>query len=107
MQTEHDVHLRVATQIALLGMITKSVRAVSFDVEPEEHLVRFRVHFDGNQHEIEVENMSAVTTEVMAGFPWGWNIDEQFLTCKPPEKPEYLRLVGYVRCESSDFLPPP
>jgi hypothetical protein len=106
MQKEHDAQLRVATQIALLGMITKSIRAISFDIEPEQHLVHFRVHFDGNQHEIEIENMSAVVTEIMAGFPWGWDIDEQVVTCKEPEIPEYLRLVGYVRCESPDFLPP-
>jgi hypothetical protein len=106
MQTEHDVHLRVAAQIALLGMITKSIRAISFDVKPGSHLIQFRVHFDGSQHEIEIENMSAATTEVMASFPWGWDIEEQFLTCPEPEKPEYLRLVGYVRCESPDFLPP-
>jgi len=106
MQTEYDVELRVKTQIALLGVITKSIRAVSFDVKPEKQFVLFRVHFDGNQHEIEIENMSGVTAEVMASFPWGWNIDEQFLTCKEPESPEYLRLIGYTRCESSDFMPP-
>lgn len=106
MSTEHDAHLRVATQIALLGMVTKSIRAISFDAEPDKHKVIFRVHFDGKQHEIEIENMSAVTTEVMSSFPWGWDIEEQFITCEPPEKPDCLRLIGYFRCESPDFLPP-
>jgi hypothetical protein len=107
MQTDYDLGLRAAVQIALLGQITRSIRAISFEVEPERHLVRLRFHFDGNQHEIELENMSAVVTEVMAGFPWGWDVIDEYLTCKEPEKPEWLRLIGYVRCESTDFLPPP
>lgn len=106
MQQTTDLELRAAVQIALLGVVTKSIRAVSFDIEPEKHLIHFRVHFDGHQHEVEIENMSAAATEIAARYPWGWDMKEEFLTCQTPEKPEFLRLVGYVRCESPDFLPP-
>jgi hypothetical protein len=100
MQLQYDSPLRLATQTALLGMITRSIRAVSLDVHSERSWVLFRVHFDGEHSAFELENMSCVASEIVASFTSGWDIEEQFLTCNSPDKPEYLRLVCYVRFEA-------
>jgi hypothetical protein len=106
MRTVEELELRAAVQIALLGMISSDIRAISFDFVQAQGLLRFRVHFSGSPHEIALENMSSVLTEVDAGITFLSRIEEEYLIAPLPTKPECLSKVIYMRCESPDFLPP-
>ena len=101
-----DLQIRAAAQIALLGVITDSIRAVSVDQDSSKNVIRLRVHYSAEPHETEQENMSAAATEISAAYPMGWTMDEEYIICAAPQKPDYLRLVVYAKCESPDFLPP-
>ena len=105
MRTVEELELRAAIQIALLGMIRPDIRAISFDFLQAQGLLRFRVHFVALPHEIVLENMSNVLTEVDAGIAFLSRIEEEYLIAPLPTKPECLSKVVYMRCESLDFLP--
>ena len=108
METQEILLLRRAAQVALLGMITQDIRAISFEFNNNSKHLIFRVHFDAEPHEIVIENMSSVLTEIEAGLPFHLSgIKEEYLVLSPPIKPDYLNIVVYSRCESADFLPPP
>jgi hypothetical protein len=106
MRTIEELELRAAVQIALLGMISPDIRAISFDFLQAQGLLRFRVHFVTSPHELALENMSSVLTEVDAGISFLSRIEEEYLVAPPPTKLDCLSKVVYVRCESPDFLPP-
>jgi hypothetical protein len=59
--------LRLAAQIALLGMITRNVRAVLCRLE--DHTIRLRCVFDGMIEEADRERMEEVASEVISHFP--------------------------------------
>lgn len=63
---EVDLRTRVllTMQVALLGMVTPSMRAVS--VSWSESAVKFRVFFD---RQVDAEITSEIETEVMSHFP--------------------------------------
>jgi hypothetical protein len=107
MRTIEELELRAALQIALLGLISPDIRSISFDFEHALSLLKFCVHFAGPPHEMALENMSSVLTEVEAGLSFRLNkIEEKYLVTSPPTRPNYLSKVVYARCESPDFLPP-
>ncbi|WP_312467637.1 hypothetical protein [Stutzerimonas nitrititolerans] len=102
-----ELELRAAFQIALLGMITPEIRAISFEFISSSAQLKFRVHFSKEPHEISRENMSCVLTEIDAGLPFRINdYKEEYIVTPPPEKPNNLSKLVYSRCESPDFLPP-
>lgn len=107
MTTIEELELRTAFQVALLGMISPDVRSISFDFISSEGLLKFRTHFAATPHEMALENMSSVLTEVEARFPFRLNkIEEEYVVVSPPERLNHLSKVVYARCESPDFLPP-
>lgn len=65
---EDTVELRAAFQMALLGMISSDIRSISFDYIPFLSLLKFRTIFTSSPHEMALENMSSVLTEVQAGL---------------------------------------
>jgi hypothetical protein len=106
MLENRELELRAAFQVALLGMITPDSRAISFDFISSSAQLKFRVHFSKEPHEMSVENMACVLTEIDAVLPFRINeYREEYIITPPPEKPNYLSTVVYSRCESPDFLP--
>lgn len=107
MREIEELEIRVAIQIASLGMISSDIRSISFDFLEEFKLLKFRVNFASQPHEQALENMSCILTEVDAGLPVRLNnIEEEDLVTPLPMRPVNLSKVVYARCESSDFLPP-
>lgn len=77
MTTIEELELRAAFQVALLGMISPDIRSISFDFISSEGLMRFRTNFASLPHDMALENMSCVLTEVEAGLSFRLNkIDE-------------------------------
>ncbi len=62
-----DAKLRLAAQIALLGMITRNVRAVL--CRREDETIRIRCVLDGKIEEVDRERMEDVASEVISHFP--------------------------------------
>lgn len=107
MRSLEELQLRAAAQVALLGMISQGIRAISFELDPLTKLLLFRVHFDSEPREPILENMSCVLTELEAGLPYRLSgIKEDYRVLTLPAKPDNLDIVVYSRCESHDFLPP-
>lgn len=107
MRTIEELELRAAFQIALLGMISPDIRSISFDYMPSLSLLKFRTNFAASPHEMALENMSSVLTEVEAEISFRLTkIEEEYLVIPPSARPNHLSKVLYVRCESPDFLPP-
>lgn len=107
MREIEELEIRVAIQIASLGMISSDIRSISFDFVKEFSLLKFRVNFSGQPHEQALENMSCILTEVEAGLPIELKkIEEEYLVTPVPTRPVNLSKVVYARCESSDFLQP-
>ena len=107
MRTIEELELRAAFQIALLGMISPEIRSISFDYIHSLSLLKFRTNFAASPHEMALENMSSVLTEVEAGISFRLTkIEEEYLVIPPSARPNHLSKVLFVRCESPDFLPP-
>ena len=107
MTTIEELELRAAFQVALLGMISPDIRSISFDFISSEGLMRFRTNFASLPHDMALENMSCVLTEVEAGLSFRLNkIDEEYLVVSPLDRLNNLSKIVYARCESSSFLPP-
>ena len=99
MGLDEDISVRLSAQRALLGHVTPELRAVSVDVDPQSRRISARFVFDGEVNETVRDAASCAGTEILSDYPEGWDIDEQFIICPAPQRPEHLRFVVYARCE--------
>jgi hypothetical protein len=88
--TSHDSTLELRTevlltfQVALLGMVTANLRAVT--VSWTATRIEGHLHFDGAIGEAEEEIASDVEAEIMASFP-NHEISVTAQRCDPPQAP--------------------
>ncbi len=101
MGAEDDIGLRLSAQRALLNHVTPTLRAVSLDTDAEQHWVWARFIFDGDPSESVRDAVTCASTEIIADYPEGWNIAEEFVVCPASCKMEHRRLLVYHRCEDS------
>lgn len=100
-----ELHLRARAQIALLGLVAPQIRAISMDIDASERTIRMLVQSESEIHPMARENMEMVLTELSASYGPDWQILGEYQPVPVPEKPAYLRLVVFARCEGPDFLP--
>jgi hypothetical protein len=74
---------------------------VSVDCDTGRHRVWVRFIFDGPQSESVRDAAACAGTEVLADYPEGWDITEEFVVCPAPDRMEHRRLLVYHRCEDS------
>lgn len=100
-----DENLRARVQVALLGLVAPQIRAISMEIDAAERTIRMLVQTESEIHPVARENMEMVLTELSASYGPDWQILDEYRAVPVPERPEYLRLVVFARCESPDFLP--
>ncbi len=99
MAVTDDIRLRLSAQRALLTHITRSMRAVSVDVIPEEKRAWIRFIFDGEPPAAEAETASVACTEIMTDFVDDWTFDTEFVVTPYPQKMAHRRMAVFARCE--------
>lgn len=102
MNDHHDTRrceVLLSLQRALLGEVTPRLRAVT--VRHAESSIHFDAYFDGEPNEEERESMSAVETEVMAGFPATHTTTHDVIRLDPPALIPKDRIWVYFRKELS------
>lgn len=104
--TELDIRLNLllGSQTALLGAVTRNLRAVTCDFD--EKMITMRFIFDGEPTEWQRELCEVATTEVVAGFRVH-HITTEILSHPFPEdvRPLYLKELVYLRWEPSEYEP--
>jgi hypothetical protein len=107
MAQQDDINLRLSAQRALLTHVTRTMRAVSVDVVPEEKRAWIRFVFDGEPPPAEAEAASVACTEIMTDFVDDWVFDTEIVATPFPERMAHLRMVVFARCEDEWVLNPP
>jgi hypothetical protein len=105
MAVEDDVRLRLSLQRAMLTHVTSELRSVSADVTPEARLIRVRFIFAREPSDSERDAASCAATEVIADYPDGWRVDEEYCVSPTGEAMSHLRLLVYHRCEDEWVSP--
>ena len=98
-----EIELRRAvlltTQVALLGEVSSSVRAIALEWSPNK--IQLRVVFDGEIGEDDRESMECVGTEILASFPnHELNVECVRLDAPGPLNTLCLLAWAYMRKES-------
>lgn len=98
---DFPAYILLEAQSALLGIITPKIRAVSIEWDEDVRL-SFRVHYESQPTEGEVEEMEIATTEIIAGVPYiTWlNPVEVVVTNAPIPELEFLNRLVYLRKET-------
>ena len=86
-------------QRGLLGEVHPQLRQASIEADPFRKVVRVRFEYDGEPEEVAQESCSFAGTEVIAGFPAPWQIDEQHCSVPFPAPLLPLQHVAYRRAE--------
>ena len=68
-EEEISMNVRLYCQRALLGEITKNIRLITIDWDALKNF-KFRVYFEVTPTLEEIEEMEAVTSEVLSGLPF-------------------------------------
>ena len=104
--TERNIKvvLRLGCQVALLGVVTRNLRAVTCDWD--EKMITMRFVFDGEPTEWQRELCEVAATEVVADFSVH-HITTEFISHPFPEniRPLYLKELVYLRWEPSEYEP--
>jgi hypothetical protein len=74
------------------------LRAVSADIDLDEHRVLVRFIFDGKPSDSQRDAAACAGTEIISDDP-GWDIPEEFIILPAPAKMDHLRLVVFQRSE--------
>lgn len=84
MQTEEEYKACLSLQRALLGVVTKSLRAVSFVLS--ENFIAIYFFYDGEISEKEEELAWDVAAEVIADFPSSYMVSSKVIQVNYPQK---------------------
>lgn len=85
--------IRIAAVISLLGFITNQVRLIK--IKSEGRLIKFTCFTEGDPSEEFVENMSEVTTQIVANFP-ECDLEETVCKLDGPFPSESVILEGWI-----------
>ncbi|RBW65484.1 hypothetical protein DS893_10395 [Vibrionales bacterium C3R12] len=104
-----DEHIRLAAQSALLGNVTRGLRAVS--VEIELNTIKWRCVFGSEvAKESQWEILSKAAGKVMANFPEEMQLDEEYIIARfrnsgdePPNQIEHLKHIVFLRFEQESY----
>jgi len=92
-----DVLLRLSAQRALLGAVSAALRAVSVELRGTQ--ICFRAVFDAAHTPDNREMLSVAATEVIADFPAGYTIDEDYVVVNADTPIQHLRHLVFLRAE--------
>ena len=92
--------LLLSLQRGLLGEVHPQLRQASIAADALSHVVRLRFEYDGTPSSVVQESCSCAATEVIAGFPSPWRLEEQHLAVPQPSKLQPLAYVAYLRAEA-------
>ncbi|QED26422.1 hypothetical protein FRD01_03995 [Microvenator marinus] len=98
------LNLMLGIQTALLGAVTRNLRAVTCGFD--EKMITMRFIFDGEPTEWQRELCEVASTEVLAGFRVH-HITVEILShpCPNDIRPFYLKELVYLRWEPSEDEP--
>lgn len=104
-----DEHIRLAAHSALLGRVTRGLRAVS--VEMELNTIKWRCVFGSEvAKESQRKILSKAAMELMANFPEDMQLDEQYIVVRfrnsedePPNQIEHLKHIVFLRFEQESY----
>ncbi len=97
---DHSLRTRIllSAQRALLGEVPPSLRMVALDWD--EKRIHLQCYFDGPVSEEDRESMESVTTEMIADFFPGLNVELRIIRLDAPSRMEQpARAVAYLRRE--------
>jgi len=93
------IDLLLSLQRALLGEVHTELRAASIEADASRKLVKLRFEYVDEPSEEARECGSRAATEVIAGFPAPWGIEEEHLARPLPARCEPLKHLAYWRHE--------
>lgn len=99
MGIEDDQYLRLSAQRALLGRVTSRLRAVSVDIDSRRLHLSVRFIFNTTPRDSDKDAAACAGAEIIADYPGGWTISEEFVMCALPVRMSHLRVLVYARCE--------
>jgi hypothetical protein len=92
-----DTEIRLSACRALLGNVPSSLRA--FSAEVSGNVVKLRSIFDQNATKEHIELLSIVGAEIIADYPSGQLLEEEFLELPSSEPMEHLSELIFHRYE--------
>lgn len=90
--------LLLLLQRALLGEVPPSLRQASIEADPFLRIVRLRFEYAEFDEDAQA-GCSCAATEVIAGFPAPWNLDEQHVVVAVTAALAPLAHIAYRRSE--------
>jgi len=93
--TEEDNKLILNNIRALQGQITSSLRSVS--VELREKVIVRQGLFDSDATVDDFEIMSVACAEIIADYPWGYDLEEIIKYVPASENMKHLKNLIYLR----------
>ena len=104
-----DEYIRLAAQSALLGAVTRGLRAVS--VEIERDTIKWRCVFGSEvAKESQWEILSKAAVKVVANFSEDMRLEEEYIVVRfrnaedePPNQIEHLKHIVFLRYEQESY----
>ena len=98
-ENEIYVYVMLSAQNALLGAVTPNIRLISVDWDGLENF-RIRVHYDGTPSDEDIDEMEAVTGEILASVPFKHaDLVDAVVSDEPLWEVDALRYRIYCRKE--------
>jgi len=104
-----DIELRLSAQKVLLGAVTQGLRAVS--IESVGKVIMWRCIFGSEvARESQSDILSVAALEIIADFPDGYRIEEEYLVVRVRDSEEsksnslkHLKNIVYLRHERDSY----
>jgi hypothetical protein len=94
-----DIDVRLSAQRALWGNVPSTLRSASLEVV--DSTICFRCFFDKGASEEDYELLRCAGTEVIADYPSGYTIEEQFILLPWPNEMSHLKHLVFLRHEAT------
>lgn len=96
----NDIDIRLSAQRALWGNVPSTLRSTSLEVADTSSII-FRCYFDIAASEEDYELLRCAGTEVIADYPSGYTIEEQFILLPWPNEMSHLKHLVFLRHEAT------
>jgi hypothetical protein len=94
-----DIDIRLSAQRALLSNVPSTLRSASLEVA--DNAIYFRCYFDIGASEKDYELLRCAGTELIADYPSGYTIEEQFILLPWPDEMSHLKHLVFLRHEAT------
>lgn len=99
MSQPDDINIRLSAQRALWGNVPSTLRSASLDMDGSA--IAFRCYFDKGASEEDYELLRCAGTEMIADYPSGHTIEEQFILLPWPGEMSHLKYLVFLRHEAT------